>query len=381
MRTSFYLLSLLFCSFIASAQEVDTRYMQMDKMPYIQAVTSESATVFFGTDQEAVPAIYVGEDINFLEKVENSTDGLINAGGKWHRIQLSDLKPNTKYYYKANARQILQFTPYYTYYGDTINSKVHAFKTRSLESDTTRLIVFNDMHGNNEKLSKHISNQTFTPDFYIYNGDMVNDLQSEDDLFKEMLNAATRLFAADIPFYYARGNHETRGYFARRFYDYIGTPNDKPYYSITEGALHILMMDVGEDKTDDNRYYYGLADFAKYRRKQLEWLKKEIKTQAFKQAKYKILCVHIPFFKEENPDEPEADAYNLWADILKDAGIDLMISAHTHEYFYYPKETSPLGFPVIIPDNNQRTEVVVTNAGIEVKVIDEDNEIVRAFEI
>ena len=46
-------------------------------------------------------------------------------------------------------------------------------------------------------------------------------INSEDQLFKGFMDTAVRLFASEIPMYYARGNHETRGVFATEIQRYF----------------------------------------------------------------------------------------------------------------------------------------------------------------
>ena len=45
----------------------------------------------------------------------------------------------------------------------------------------------------------------------IYNGDMVSQSKSEEQVFNSFMNKSIELFAQEKPMYYARGNHETRG--------------------------------------------------------------------------------------------------------------------------------------------------------------------------
>ena len=49
-------------------------------------------------------------------------------------------------------------------------------------------------------------------------------------------------------------------------------------------------------------YYYGLADYDRYRLEELEWLKKEVKSDAFRNAKHRIVIVHMPIIKEKSKD-------------------------------------------------------------------------------
>lgn len=58
-----------------------------------------------------------------------------------------------------------------------------------------------------------------------------------------------------------RGNHETRGSFARQLKDYFFYPEGNYYTAFTRGPVRFVMMDSGEDKTDDNWEYSGLVSF------------------------------------------------------------------------------------------------------------------------
>lgn len=367
MRTSIsFFICILICTKLLG--QVDTKRMRFDINPYVQAVTENSATIMLCTSQEAVVSVLLQDSLHNKRTVLNSTNGLINAGDKLHKVKVKGLKPGLTYTYSVMARQLMQMTPYFTYYGDTIYSKKYTFTTRTTQTDTARFIVMSDLHGQSEKLEQHITDQTLRPDFYVFNGDITDNFQQEKDLVERILKPAVELFATDIPFYYTRGNHETRGYYSRRLFNYIETPGGKPYFVLTQGPVHLIMLDVGEDKTDDNKYYYGLADFDAYRKEQTIWLKKQVESEAFKNAKYKIVCTHIPFFGYENAEPIEKKAYEMWGPILEKAGIDLMIAGHTHEFFWFPKERSPANYPVLITDNNQRAEIVITKNGIDIKV-------------
>lgn len=360
--------------------QVDVERMSFENKPYVQAVTSHSASILFSTSQPAVASVFISEENEDGQVVTNSTHGLVNAGNLLHNVKLGKLKQGTTYTYQAIARQLVQLTPYYTYYGDTIYSDTHSFTTRSSDADSARFIVMADIHGNTKKFESHLNN-TFQPDFYVLNGDIINDFHREEDFTECILRLAIDRFAAEKPFYYCRGNHETRGYYARRLFDYIDTPNGKPYYTISCGSTLIIVMDVGEDKPDDNRYYYGLAAFESYRQEQTEWLKDLVKSDEFNGAKCRIVCSHIPFFGSETASPIEKKAFDYWGSILNKAGINLMISGHMHEYFWFPRGEKQALYPVLITDNNQRSEIQVTSNSISIKVIDYDDKVIDTINL
>jgi len=62
--------------------------------------------------------------------------------------------------------------------------------------------------------------------------------------------------------------------------------------------------------------------------------------------------------------------------ILNDAGIDLMLAGHLHEYKYFPKNESIYAFPLIIGSNNSVARVVVNSEGIKVKTLDLEENII-----
>lgn len=95
-------------------------------------------------------------------------------------------------------------------------------------------------------------------------------------------------------FLYA-GNHEIRNAYSiglRDHFDYVG---DKTYGSFNWGDTRIVMLDCGEDKTDDHWVYYDLNDFTQLRNEQVGFLKKELAAKEFKKAKKRILLHHILF--------------------------------------------------------------------------------------
>ena len=100
----------------------------------------------------------------------------------------------------------------------------------------------------------------------------------------------------DIDFFFVRGNHETRGPNARTLMTYFPHPSGKNYYSFNHGDVHFIILDSGEDKPDTHPVYAGIVDFDNYRTEQAEWLKKDINSEEFKKAKYKIAVYHIPLF-------------------------------------------------------------------------------------
>jgi acid phosphatase type 7 len=178
--------------------------------------------------------------------------------------------------------------------------------------------------------------QTEPDDFLLWNGDQTNDISSDERMVDQFLAGAGQPFAARVPYYYVRGNHDVRGPGARRLPRFTDVPDGAYYYSFRQGPLAALVLDTGEDKPDDHPVYGGLNDFAAFRAKQAEWLAKEIERPEFHTAPIRILFCHIPLWWEGRP--LCTDGYQKWHDLLVKGGVQLVISGHTHWPGWFPAE-------------------------------------------
>ena len=183
------------------------------------------------------------------------------------------------------------------------------------------------------------------------------------------------------PFFYARGNHETRGKFARELINYLDLPNDKYYYAQTIGDTRFIVLDGGEDKPDTTEAYSGLVNFDKYRLEELEWLKKEVAGDDYKSASFKIVIVHMPIYINETNWYGMEFMAEHFGPVLKNAGIDLMISGHRHRNQWVKKKESGFDYPVIVSSNNNYIEAEVNENRILIYLKDLEGNIVDKYVI
>ena len=104
----------------------------------------------------------------------------------------------------------------------------------------------------------------------------MNHIDNEKSLIDHITAPASEIFGGSVPYYFARGNHETRGAFARELIRYLSFPDDRYYFAQSIGPVRLIVLDSGEDKDDSSKEYFGLADFDRYRSVQQEWLRHEI---------------------------------------------------------------------------------------------------------
>lgn len=361
---------------------IDNENLMVTHGPYLQNVTTTGATVIWTTNKPALPGIILSGGKYENRLFRSSHDGIIDAGGTLHKIRIEGLEPGTTYSYRLSSIQIMKYQAYKVYYGDTLVQRAESFSTVPLKTDRVAFTVINDVHENSGKLASYFrSGRPSEQDFYVFNGDMVDFLQDHSQLFNGFIDTSRKYFAASRPFYYIRGNHETRGFLARDlkgFFDYNG---DRFYYSFDYGPAHFIVLDCGEDKPDNNRYYYGLADYDNYRLKELEWLKNEIRSDAFKKAGYRILLVHFPVIKQEKQGYGMKFLSDNFGPLLQEAGIDIAFSAHTHRNTFLEASQSGYGFPVLVNSNNSFVEVVADRNGISAVVKDIEGKQITGYKI
>lgn len=195
------------------------------------------------------------------------------------------------------------------------------------------------------------------PDFMVWNGDVTNDIYTEDQITAQFLSPAGQAFASSTPVMLNRGNHDVRGRDARYVRNYITGPGGRDYYGFRQGPLACLVVDTGEDKPDSHSDYAGLVDFAYLRSVEAKWLAKVIEEPWFTSAPHRIAFLHIPLVWEaEIPERWPGvwgsgiegwkceDGYNKWNSLFAKAGIQLVISGHTHRPTYFPpNEVRPYG--------------------------------------
>src|SRR5690606_38555807 len=160
----------------------------------------------------------------------SSSHGFKNTSNV-HRVQLRNLKPGTTYRYRVYSQEVVSHEGTRVLYGrvaatQIFRSRPLTFKTSDPAQTEVSFAMVNDIHGNNELMQDLLGQLNWKKtDLVFFNGDMANNLRSEDQLFGDYMDTAIKLFASETPMYYARGNHETRGNFASSFSDYYPAGN------------------------------------------------------------------------------------------------------------------------------------------------------------
>lgn len=351
--------------------------------PYLQGVTDSEAIVVWTTNKQAVSWVELApDDSTHFYYAQRPRFYNLSLGkkliGTIHSVRLQDLEPGKKYRYRIYSQEVIEEKASDVLYGkiaasQIFKSKPFLFQTLDKNKTSFSFLTVNDIHEKNDLLKSLLGNiRKENVDFVFYNGDMVHNMQTPEKILNGFLNLSIEMFASELPFYISRGNHETRGLNADKFMDYFPTPTGQSYYTLEHGNTFFIVLDGGEDKPDSDIEYGGLAAYDQFRIEEQKWLKKVVQSEAFKAAKHKIVILHIPPGSDNSWHGP-LHIKELFVPVLNGTGIDLMLCGHIHRHTFYKDGTGGTDFPVLINAYNNKARIDVSDEGLVVKSLNEQN--------
>ena len=354
--------------------------------PYLQNIDTNEATITWVTDTPSVGWIELAHDGNDSfynyerQRYYDTTDGIKNIS-TIHSVTIKGLSSNTTYRYRTYAQAVVSHEGNRVMYGDYAATNVYSqeplrFTTLCHEAEQVSFAVINDIHGDNNRMSNLIAQCDLSAtDLFIFNGDMASMYNSEEQIFGDFVNTAVSTFAGETPFYYTRGNHETRGSYAHKFHDYFSTGSSSLYYTFRQGPVLFVILDSGEDKADSDIEYYGLVEYDNYRTRQAEWLEGVINSEAYRNAPLKVVVSHIPPMGDWHGNN---EVKNKFVEVLRQAAPDIMLCAHEHELIY-SESNSNTPFPILINAHNTIVKVKATQSNMQIDIVDEKGKTIATY--
>ncbi|MFI5451313.1 metallophosphoesterase [Pedobacter sp. UC225_61] len=338
--------------------------------PYLQTNFGNEMSILWLTNKVAAGWVEFGDSPDKLnQKAYGKAElGLKPANSKLNCVTLKGLIPGKTYYYRIYSKEIKDFQPYKLTYGNTINTETESF----INTDTTKkdvsFLMLNDIHDRPKSIPLLLDlDKEKKNDFIFFNGDIFDYQTDEQQIIDHMLKPCVDSFAKKTPFIYVRGNHETRGKFAREFPQYF---KHVGYDAFSVGPVRFVILDTGEDKEDAHPVYAGIVDFDQYRIEQAEWFKNEINSKVFKKAPFRIVLMHIPPRFSGDAHGPK-HCTELFEPLLNQGKVDLVLSGHTHTYKVHQPNEALNNYPLIIgggPRDGTRTLTKITANASEIKV-------------
>lgn len=355
-KTTIIALLCFLCTAAASfAQNED---ITLTHGPYLQNVKETEATFVWLASKPSIGWVELAPDdgTNYYNserpKFFDTTNGVKNTSLR-HVVKVTGLKPGTAYRYRVYSTEVLDHKGVYVTYGrtaalDVYGSKPPCFRTNDATKKETSFAVINDIHGRTNDIPTLLNLvDVKKKDMVFFNGDMLTQLRNEDELFSGFMDVSIDLFAKEVPMYYARGNHETRGLFATSFQDYFSPKEPHLYFMFSQGPVCFIVLDTGEDKPDSDIEYSGITDYDYYRTEQAAWLREAVKSDEFRQAKYRVVIAHMPPQPINDLWHGPQEVLEKFVPILNEADIDVMLSGHLHKYINC-KADNMVKFPVIV---------------------------------
>lgn len=367
-----YILIVLACAFAAAASG---QGVKITEGPYLQAVAENEATIVWTTNKDAISWVELapaGTDHFYSLKRDPyyETAAGVRSIGRLHRVKVTGLTKGTEYRYRVFSKEVVSFEGKRALFGDIASSNVYKrepfrFKTLDRGKESVNFAMVNDIHEKGDTLKALLNYVKFgSSDLVFFNGDMVNTAESEEQLFDAFMKSAVKSFASEVPVFFSRGNHETRGKFSKNFMEYFPSTTGKNYYTVRQGPVCFIVLDSGEDKPDTDIEYSELAAFDAYRSEQAQWLQKVVASEEFTSATFRVVVMHIPPYGTDW--HGAQDIKQKFVPILNRANIDIMLCGHMHQYIYFKPIEGELNFPVYLNANNSS---VVVNANRSEMVI------------
>ena len=294
----------------------------------VYAVEDEYQIVFSTKDNSIVWVEVDGE------KYYDLYAGSMRSKDLVHKITIPQSALDGAKKYTICAQQMIYRGPFGGFKGELI-SEDYSF-TPVDSSDGLKYYVLADVHSAYEGAANAAAKQG-NLDFLVILGDTVSMVESEKDA-----NATTALASTithgSIPFVYARGNHEIKGETAEDLYKYVGSKNQKFYFTFSLGNVKGIVLDMGEDHDDDWWEYYETAQFDLYRDEQTALLQECIDEGFFDGCDYRMVLCHIPvtFVNYRHNHEPYKAQ---WTELINELEVDIMLSGHQHDLTVFAPDT------------------------------------------
>lgn len=365
------------------ANRTDNSAFEFASKPYLQNFNNKTITIIATFSNNCIAWLEVlNEDNSIKQTIHQTDDGMLNANTDIFKFKVPHGNQNFKY--RIVAKEILKFEPYKIEYGLTIRSKDEETLLPFNHGDSINLLILNDIHENIPSFKQLYEKSTLKrKDLIILNGDTFHHVDNSSDIINKLNKPITEVFASRSPYIMVRGNHETRGPFARHFKKYFDYPDNKYYQAFLMGTIYLIILDGGEDKPDNHQVYGGTVDYDNYRLEQKDWLANVLKSKDRKKAKHTIIINHIPWFHSDNWHGTSHNKL-CFHDLVQSHSVDAVISGHTHESGFF-KPNDEHNYHVIIgggPKEGSRTfiEISASKNKLTINLKKDDGSLIDSLE-
>ena len=311
-------------------------------------LAEEHYQIVFCTKEAGAAWVRIGQ-VTYYDQ----DNGCIYHDRKVHKLKVPTALLDRECRYTVGFRRVNERNPY-DFKLARKQEKSYRF-TPPRESMDMRLAMIGDVHGAYD-VAARMGRAAGQIDLLVLNGDIADSNQTEEDLLAP-IRVASRVTGGECATVFARGNHDTRGHCAPHLSDYVATDEGKTYFTFRAGNMFGIVLDFGEDKTDDHPSYGTLADYESFRRRQIAFLDRILEEGIYEEYEYVVAICHIG-------PEAQADRYisSEWMARLAAICPDVMLVAHRHSCYVTPPcfeekaDYPPVPFPVVTGACPKHTE-------------------------
>ncbi len=322
--------------------------------PAVYAVGEEYEIIFI-TAEAGAAFVTVGS-----KRYSDNVGGVVRSASRVHRVYVPISELDTAKYYTVTLSLI---PDRHAYFPETTESFCQGFEfCRLPENGDIRIYMLADTHSFVDEPSAVAGFFGACPDLLILGGDNGNTASNEESILT-MAKIAAKVTGGHAPVIYMRGNHDTRGRFAERLPEYVGTDRGDFYYSFRIGRLWGVVLDAGEDKEDSHEEYGDIADYTDFRNRQTKFLKginkKACSEYEADGVSVRLALCHVPFGVFNTPF---SEVFDEWMTELNKMRLHLMLSGHMHGLKYIEAESRTFGevlpnYPVAVGSRINKKDI------------------------
>jgi predicted phosphodiesterase len=345
--------------------------------PYISSISETGATIVWLTDTPCHAKVVYGPKGEALDReADNAEHGLLPIG-TLHTVHLSGLEPGQDYAYKAVATRVVKMKAYWPEKGLPKESPERSFTTFDRAKPSVSFSAIADTHEDTARIGDLLKAVDWpATEFLVHLGDAYHSAESEDQVISRWLGPADRALAGSKPLLFVRGNHEMRGAFARRVLDYFPAPEGRYYYARDHGPLHLVVLDTGEDKSDETNVYAELNKVEAYREEEFAWLERHFETdKRAAEAPFRVVLLHQPDWGWTRDRGAE------WTALANRGKVDLVLGGHFHRLRTTQPGTEGNDFLAIALGQDQIAKVEASRTELQVTITAKDGSPVESYTV
>ncbi len=288
---------------------VDRYATPINRSPYIQSLSHNSAKILWQNKGESESLLTV-----WSENDPSTRHFYFDSRKNDFNISLSDLIPNSKYFYKSTGER--EFKGFF-----------HTRKAPE-QDESCKILVLGDSGSDGlRSVYKSISTKFNNFDSILLLGDNAYTVGSEDQ-YNRLFFSPLRKILSSTPVYSVLGNHDaasmltyTRLFAFPKHGECGGVPSKSEiYYSYNNGPVHIVVLDA-------------FATNMSKQGKMIKWLRKDLLEN---DKAWTIACWHhTPYGKGGHNSDAEEElvkSRKIFNPILEEYGVDLVLNGHIHSY-------------------------------------------------